>query len=79
MSRVLSDEDVEAIAQRVVALSIGARGAINPGAIYKISEAAPLVSMHPETMRQKLRLGVIGGSRRSGDWRIKGSELLKMA
>ena len=52
---------------------------IDPGAIYTAKEAARLISLHIDTLREKLRLGIVKGSRKLGDWRIKGSELLKLA
>ena len=53
--------------------------AIEATAIYSIRSAAYLLEMHPDTVRKRVRLGLIKGSRRCGDWRIKGAELLKLA
>jgi excisionase family DNA binding protein len=82
VARTLTDEDIEAIARRVAEL-IG-RGAASPrtidaGAIYSVEEAAALTAMHTDTLRRKLRTGMITGSRRTGEWRIRGAELLKLA
>lgn len=78
--RILTDEDIEAIAQRVVALLDARAGAhVDADAIYTPNEAARLIAMHPVTVRRKLREGSIRGSRRSGDWRVRGAELLKLA
>lgn len=52
---------------------------IEADAIYTAGEAARLTSMHIDTIRVRLRQGVIKGSRRAGDWRIRGAELLKLA
>ena len=53
--------------------------AIEPNAIYTAAEAARLIAIHPDNMRKKLRLEIIRGSRRLGNWRVKGNELLKLA
>jgi len=53
--------------------------AIEPMAIYSIRTAAWLLEMHPDTLRKRVRLGLIKASRRCGDWRIRGSELLRLA
>lgn len=59
---------------------ISAERRIEPLAVYAIRDAARLVLMHPDTLRAKLRDGVVQGNRRGGgNWRIKGSELLKLA
>ena len=58
-------------------VTVGLR--IEPDAIFTVAQAARLVSLHAVTLRKKLRLGIIKGSRRAGDWRIRGSELLKLA
>ena len=52
---------------------------IQPNQIYTVDQAATLLSMHPVTIRDKLRVGIIRGSRRIGRWRIIGSELLRLA
>lgn len=53
---------------------------IEPDALYSVELAAPLVLMHPETIREKLRIGTIQGKRKGGGrWRIRGCELLKLA
>lgn len=53
---------------------------IEPLAVYTVPEAAQLVLMHPQTLRVKLRDGVVAGLRRGGgQWRVRGSELLKLA
>jgi hypothetical protein len=81
MARTLSDEDVEAIAQRTAAIILAGTTtrAIEPGAIYTVREAAHLAAMSPATMQQKLAKGTINASRRLGTWRVRGSELLKLA
>lgn len=53
--------------------------AIEPNAIYSIRSAAVLLELHPDTLRKRLQMGIVKGSRRLGDWRIKGSELLRLA
>lgn len=53
--------------------------AIEANAIYSVRSAAFLLEMHPDTVRKRVRLGLIKGSRKCGDWRIKGSELLRLA
>lgn len=53
--------------------------AIEANAIYSIKTAAWLLEMHPVTLRKRVKLGLIKGSRKCGDWRIKGSELLRLA
>lgn len=86
MARTLSDEDIEAIAQRVAAIlarpaqtrPAGGK-AIEPDAIYTADEAAALVGLHPFTVRKKFRCGLIAGRRKLGRWRIRGAELLKFA
>ncbi len=67
MPRTLSDEDVEAIASRLAVL-IQERGPLRtePGAAYTVDQAARLVSMHPETLREKLRARIVEGKRRGG-------------
>ncbi len=50
----------------------------DPDAIYTAPQAAKLAAMHPDTLRQKLRLGVIKGRNR-GQWRVTGTDLLKFA
>ena len=35
-------------------------------------------SLPSSSVRKRVRLGLIKGSRRCGDWRIKGSDLLKL-
>ena len=52
--------------------------AIESNAVYSIKSAAYLLEMHPDSVRKRVRLGLIKGSRRCGDWRIKGSDLLKL-
>ncbi len=82
MTRTLSDEDVEAIAQRVAALlSAPQSKGIDPNRIYDVAEAAQLVKLHPHTLCRKLRVGfaVKGKRKGGGHWRILGSELLKLA
>ena len=58
-------------------VTIGVR--IESDAIFTVAQACKAVSVHPETLRRKLRQGIIKGKRILGDWRIKGSELLKLA
>ena len=53
--------------------------AIEATAIYTVAEAARLISMHPDSFRKMLKNGSIRGSKRLGDWRVKGAELLKLA
>lgn len=78
MARTLSDEDIEAVAQRVVALIRGKfESSIDPAAIYTTAEAAPLVRMHPKTLARKIRAGLLRA--KGGHYRIRGSELLKLA
>lgn len=49
-------------------------------ALYTVPEAATLLSMHPKTLRRKLSYGVLSGKRRGGGhWRIRGTELLRLA
>jgi hypothetical protein len=80
MSRILTDADVEAVAQRVVELlSDRDWRRIEPEAIYRVAEAARLVGLHPDTLRKRLQVGATRGSRRAGDWRVRGAELLKLA
>ena len=55
-------------------------GRIDPDAIYTVAQAAVLASMHPETLREKLRARILNGKRKGGgSYRIRGSELLKLA
>lgn len=81
MARTLSNEDVEAIAQRTAAIILAGTTtrAIEPGAIYTVNEAAFLTSMRPKTLSAKLVAGTIPASRRLGTWRVRGSELIKLA
>lgn len=51
--------------------------AIEPNGIYSTDEAATLVKLSVRTLREKLRIGIISGKGRP--YRIKGSELLKLA
>lgn len=54
--------------------------AIQPSALYRVPEAARLVGYHPATLRAKLREGaILGKRRRGGNWRVLGSELLRLA
>ena len=49
-------------------------------AIYTVPEAAVILSMHAKTLQRKLRTGLIASRRRGGgQYRIKGSELLRFA
>lgn len=53
---------------------------IAPDAIYTVAEAAELLSLHPVTLRRKLRIRLVNGKRRgAGHWRIRCAELLKLA
>lgn len=52
---------------------------IESNAIYSVREAAFLLSLAPKVMREKLVKGQIKGSRALGNWRVRGSELLKFA
>lgn len=52
---------------------------IDATALYTVEQAASLLSLHPVTLRKKLRCGLIPGKRRVGRWRIRGSELLNLA
>ena len=62
------------------ATDLGVSRRIEPDAMYVVSEAARLVGMHPETLREKLRCGIIAGKRKfGGKYRIRGAELLKLA
>lgn len=47
--------------------------------IYTVADASRVLGMHQVTIREKLRCGIIRGSRRLGQWRVRGSELLKTA
>lgn len=68
-----------AIVARQVEGSLQQTGPIDPGALYSVATAAPLVGMHPGTLRGKLRDGLILGKRRhGGTWRVRGAELLKL-
>ncbi|MES2465624.1 MAG: hypothetical protein V4671_34095, partial [Armatimonadota bacterium] len=66
-----------------LAKQVGARveksRSIEPDAVYSADEAAFFLALNPVTLRQKLQLGVVKGSKRLGEWRIRGSELLKQA
>jgi len=77
--RTITDADAAAIAERVAALiaSPGVR-AIDTNAIYTAEQASDLASLHPDTLRKKLRCGIITGERKAGSWRIRGAELLKL-
>lgn len=52
---------------------------IEPTAVYTVTEAAALLTIHPVTLRKQLRAGVVKGKRTLGDWRMLGSELLRHA
>jgi predicted transcriptional regulator of viral defense system len=51
--------------------------AIEPNGIYSVAEAAQLTPLARKTLRKYLRLGKLKGKGRP--YRIKGSELLKLA
>jgi len=53
--------------------------AIEPTAIYSVKECAYLTATHPDTFRKKLQRRIVKGSRLLGDWRVRGSELLRLA
>lgn len=69
---------VEELAKQVGARVEKSRS-IEPNAVYTADEGAFFLTLNPTTMRDKLRLGIVKGSKRSGEWRVKGSELLKQA
>jgi len=50
---------------------------IVPDAIYSVGTATEVVPLAAKTIRKYLRAGVIKGKGRP--WRIRGSELLKLA
>ena len=79
--RTLNDEDLDAIEARFAkVLGVARSAVIDPNGIYSTEEAARLVNYHVVTIREKLRDGVIQGRRRhGGTWRVRGSELLKLA
>jgi len=58
---------------------MNAPSSIEPAAVYTAPEAARLISVHPKTMQQMLRDGIVKGSRKLRTWRVRGSELLKAA
>jgi hypothetical protein len=51
--------------------------AIEPNAIYTVTQAAQVTPLAAKTIRKYLRLGKLKGKGRP--YRIKGSELLKLA
>lgn len=54
--------------------------AIDPAAIYTVAECAELVGLGEQTIRRRLGDGLMQGKRRhGGQWRVLGSELLKLA
>lgn len=55
----------------------GPKRAIEPNALYTVPEAAALLSITPACITKKLRCGIINGKRTLGQWRVKGSELLR--
>jgi hypothetical protein len=52
---------------------------VEPDAIYSVKTAALLLDLHEVTLRKKLRAGIVRGSRKLGDWRVRGAELLRLA
>lgn len=51
---------------------------IESDAIYSVKTASDLLEIHEVTLRKKLRAGVVRGSRRLGDWRMRGADLLSL-
>ena len=60
-----------------ITVTVGVR--IDPDSILTVKQAAAALSLNVATVRRFLREGTIKGSRKLGDWRIRGSELLKLA
>lgn len=51
---------------------------IESDALYSVKTASRLLEVHEATLRTKLRAGVVRGTRRLGDWRMRGSDLLAL-
>ena len=52
---------------------------IHADVIYTLTEAAALVVCSPDSLMRRFRDGKIKATRAFGEWRVRGSELLKAA
>ena len=52
---------------------------IHENVVYTLSEAAALVVCSPDSLMRRFRDGKIRATRAFGEWRVRGSELLKAA
>lgn len=50
---------------------------INPSKVYSVAEAAVVLDMHPESVRQRLKRGRLKGRKIGRDWRIIGKDMLE--